>query len=462
MANFKYVVVSGENKQLQGTISAPDEKEARAELNELGFSIVSIEEIGEGETTTDTEVTLPVWEFSGIDKNNKKVAGTIQAEDRYGAYKRLIEEYEFEIDSLIDNNMPEAKKEKARRKGVYELAQQINDEMAVVQKETADEKDLKEFEAKQEILQRQINFVLEKVKKMLDQYETEMEPALKEKIRQKVEKILRIKNSTNLDYIRKTTEDLLKMLQKEEVFLHKELHSKDRTEMVVEAKSMMMQLKSGKKKKSMNIMDSVRKWRKDNIVGKEEPKTINAFLDFLAKLFLGVHLENEIIAQIKNEISSVDEQIKQYLSLYFQANNPQYKAQTKSGLKKLWNKRKLLKKRLKVAKKELKMEKRAAGESSPMDKFVNEFTSFCGWLLAFYLIYYFVSLYSTTKDLGISEIPGVFYIYRSEFLKYFLSTLFLLYAGLSIKKYFFRKSDVASLVITPIFLVSIFLIYFNF
>ena len=42
---FKYIVINEENKQLYGTIGATDEGSARKELNELGFSIVSIEEI---------------------------------------------------------------------------------------------------------------------------------------------------------------------------------------------------------------------------------------------------------------------------------------------------------------------------------------------------------------------------------------------------------------------------------
>lgn len=460
MANFRYVVVTGENKQLQGTIGAPDEKSARSELNELGFSVISIEEIGE--EAPSGEAQIPVWEFSAIDKNNKQVAGTIQAEDRYSAYVRLITEYEFDVESIVDKNLPEDQKEKVRKQGVYDLAEQYSEQVTEQVKETADEKDLKEFERKQEILQRQINFVLDKVKEMLDKYESDMQPEVKAKIRNKVEKILRIKNSTNLDYVRKSTEELLKLLQKEELFLHKEAHVNDRTKMVVEAKSMAMQLKSGKKKKSINLMDEIHRWRQEKILKNENPNALESFLDFLAKLFLGIHLENEKIREIKNEISSTNEQLKQYLRLYFEATDPQYKAQTKSGIAKLWNKRKLLKKQLKQARKESKTARKQSGEATPMERFADELTSISGWLLAFYLIYYFVSLYATTKEFGLQEIPGLFYVYRSEFLKYFLSTLFLLYAGLAIKKIFFPKNDTAGLVITPIFLVSIFLIYFNF
>lgn len=462
MAKFRYVVINAENNQLQGTISAPDEKTARSELNELGFSIITIETINEEAADQDKSV-LPAWEFGGTDKNNKNVAGTIQAENRYSAYQRLITEYEFDVEYVIDNTLPEDKKEKERQKGAYDLSEQYSREYSVKNKETADEKDLKEFAETQIALQQQIDFVLAKVKKLLDTYETVMSPEIKEKIRIKVEKILRIKNSTNLDYIRKNAQELLKLLQKEEIFLEKGIHTKERAEMLVEAKSMMLQLRSTKSKGNMDIMDIFRNWHQKNMTVQEDSLPFySRFLYSIAKFFLSIRPENEEIIRIKSEIALVHTQMKQYLTLYFQATSPEYKTQTKNGLKKLWNKRKILKKELKEEKKRFSDSKKAAGEEAPSEKFIAELTSFCGWLLTFYLIYYFISLYLVSKDFGLENIPNIFYIYRSEFLKYFLSTLFLLYTGLIIKKTFFPKNNKAGLVITPLFLISILLIYFNF
>ncbi len=461
MPKFRYTVVNNSNQQLQGTISSPDEASARKELGELEFSIVSIEEIPENEATSES--TLPVFEFAGLDKNQKRVAGTIQAEDEYNAYKRLLEEYEFEIEYVIPNNLTEAQKEKERKKGAYHLHQQLEEELLATQeKESADEKDLKEFEKKQAVLQQQIDFVLGKVKEMLDKYEQNMSPATKEKIRQRVDKILRIKNSTNLDYIRKTTEDLLHFIQKEEIFLHESEHMADRTNMVVEAKSMMMELKRGKSKSNMSVTDAMRQWREEHIIQNENPPLYYRIFDSIVSPILGITTETEKMLSIKQQIQNVNAQMKHYIVLYFQAPDPEFKNQARAGIKNLWNQRKKLKKELAAEKKRIKMERKASAQLTPVEKLGQQVLSFTGWLLAFYLIYYFLSIYTTSKELGDFTIPGVFYIYRSAFLKYFLATVFLLHSALSLKINFFKRNEVASLVITPVFLLSLIVIYLNF
>lgn len=461
MPRFRYTVVNQANQQLQGTISSPDEASARQELNNLEFSIVSIQEIPEEEAGSESQ--LPVFEFAGTDKNQKRVAGTIQAEDEYAAYKRLLEEYEFEVDYVISNNLTEEQKEKARKKGAYELHQRLEEEQVISQeKETPDEKDLKEFEKKQAVLQEQIEFVLNKVRAMLDKYEDKMPPATKEKIRQYVDKILRIKNSTNLDYIRKTAEDLLKFLQKEEVFLHEEQYMSERTDMVVEAQSMMMELKRGKSKSSMSVTDAMRQWRQEHIVNAENPPLYYRIFDGIVSPLLGISTETEETRRIKKEIQTINAQLKHYFILYFQAPNPEFKAQVKNGLKNLWIQRKKLKQELAAEKKKIKLQRKNSAELTPIEKFSHELFTFTGWLLTFYLIYYFASIYVTSKELGMAEIPGIFYIYRSAFLKYFMATLFLFYAALSIKIEFFKRNEVATLVITPVCLLSLLIVYLNF
>jgi len=279
MPRYRYTVINQENKQLQGTIGAPDEQSARLELNDLGFSIVELSEITEESGKTASE--MPIFEFAALDKNQKHVVGTIQAEDPYKAFIRLISEYDFEVEYVIDNELPEKDKETERKKGAYDLYSKYQEENAVKNKETSDEKDLKEFEKKQAVLKQQIDFVLAKVKSMLDDYEKDMLPETKEKIRRYVEKILRIKSSTNLDYIRKTAEEMLLFLQKEELFLHESGRNRDKTRLLVEAKSMMMQLKKGQSKTSVNLTDKIRQWHDEHITNVNEPSSLDKFLDFI-------------------------------------------------------------------------------------------------------------------------------------------------------------------------------------
>jgi hypothetical protein len=463
MPKYKYLVINQENKQLQGTIGAPDVQTARQELNELGFSIVSINEIQDEQTTSENAENIITFEFAAIDKNQKRVVGTIQAADRYSAFKRLVFEYAFEVEYIVDNALSEDQKQKERQKSIYDLQDKLNEEQALTQvKESNDEKDMKEFALKQDVLKSQINFVLNKVKELLDLYEKEMKPETKEKIRRAVDKILRIRNSTNLDYVRKSAEDLLTFLQQEELFMNEQSRMKERMQMVVEAHSMMMQLKRSKSKTSNSIGDQLRQWRQDHIVNNSAPSGVEQFINLLISPFIGAQPESDEIVNIKRDIATTNQQIFQYVQMYFQAPSPEFKSETKTGLLRLISERKKLKAKLRETIHSQHQKVLSSGEKTSFEKFLQELISFSGWLLCFYLVYYFVSIYITTKELGLPTLPVFMDIYHSNFLKYFVTTIFLLHAALSIKQSFFRRNELAGIVIAPLFFFSTLIVLFNF
>lgn len=463
MPKFRYIVINPENKQLSGTINAPDEKDAREELNQLGFSIISINQIDETQDQTADQQNLVSFEFSATDKNLKHVAGTIQAEDSYSAYKRLVKEYIFEVEYLVDSNLPENKKIPERQKGVFELQNRMDQEEFTQQKSKMQEQmDLKEFEQKQQTLQLQVEFVLKKVKEMLDLYEPEMKPETKEKIRKLVDKILRIKSSTNLDYIRKSCEELLTFLQKEEIFLHQDARQRERTQMALEAKSMMMDLHRSKSSANQDLREQLINWREEHITNNQHvsfgESIINVFIDFI----IGFGEETVEIKNLRHSLAAVNQQFWQYLVLYYQSSEPEFKNEARRSLKKLWKERKNQKKGLKMLQKKLKEERKNRQDSTPWENFSQEILHFSGWLLAFYLIYYFVTNMLLTKDLNLIEIPQNLAVGHSVFLKYFLATLFLFHSSLSIKLHFFKRNEAATLIITPLFLVATTLILLNF
>jgi len=464
MPRYRYNVINPENKALTGTISAPDEQSARAELNQLGFSIISISPATEEDAApTAEEKQMAKFDFAAIDKNQKRVIGTIQAEDRYSAFKRLIKEYLFEVEYLVDESLPEDQKNTEKQKGVFELQNQFDVEAFTAQKKQQGETaEIKEFEKRQEALQSQVDFVLKKVKEMLDLYESEIRPDVKEKIRKMVDKILRIKSSTNLDYVRTSCEELLTFLQKEELFLHENSRLRERTKMALDAKSMMMQLHRSKTKTFTNLHEALVKWREEHILGNEKPTILEKLENFFIGAIIGFAEESPEIAEIRHNIAIVNQQIMQYILLYFQSATPEFKNEAKISIKKLFQERKKLRSELKMAKREIKEQRRKKAEATTMEKLGNELLSFSGWLLTFYLIYYFVSIYLNTKQFGLAPMPFVMNIYKSSFLKYFLTVLFLFHSSLSVKINFFRRNEVATLIITPIFLLSSIIMLLNF
>jgi hypothetical protein len=342
MPKYRYIVINPESKQLEGTIGAPDPDSAKRELNQLGFTVISMNEVAD--ETMAAQAEMAVFEFAAIDKNQRRVIGTIQAPDRYSAFKRLISEYALQVEYIIDNNLSEPDKQNERLKGVMDLQDLINEEQQLVQKkETGEEKDLKEFLNKQEILKDQINFVLNKVRDMLDSYEKDMKIETKAKIRYYVDKLMRIRTSTNLDYVRKTAEELLLFLQKEELFLNEQAHLKDRTKMLIEAKSMTMQLKKSKTKNSISISDSLRHWRQEHIYDNPNIGGMDWFLNLFVSIVIGPVKESEEILECRHNIVTVNSQIWQYIHLWMEASTPEFKTETGDGLKRLFNEKKKLK-----------------------------------------------------------------------------------------------------------------------
>ena len=419
MPKYKYIVINEESQQLSGTIDSPDQESARKELNELGFSVVSMKEITAEEQSApveELEEGLKVFEFGAIDKNKKNIMGTIQSQDRLSAYRRMISEYGFEVQYIIDNALPESQKMTERAKGVFDLAQQLDEEEASKKKKVSnEEKDIIEFERKQQALDAQIEFVLGKVNQMLNMYEADIKPETKKEIKKLVDKILRIRRSTNLDYIRKSAEDLLTYLQEKEIFLHEEVKKREKIRMTLEAKNMMRQLKQTKPTANIDLTQKLRHWKEDNITNNPNPSAVLKAIDAIITPLIGETSENPEIDKLKTERGIMIGQIKQYIQMYFQTPEPDQKKEIKDIIKNLWVKQKELKKQIKLLEEQEALARAQAGEATIFEKLGNEILVFCGYLLSFYLIYYFISIYVTTKAIGIDSVPFLFYIYNSAF-----------------------------------------------
>ena len=467
MPKYSYLVVNQDNQQLNGTIGAPDEQSARHELNELGFSVVSMQEIKESEAIQESQ--LPTFEFAAIDKNQKRVVGTIQSEDDFSAYKRLISEYAFEVEYIIDNGLAEEEKIKARKKGADYLQEKLEEEQNLNTKPVQEnDKVNADFALKQQVLNDQIAFVLSKVKELLDTYEAILKPETKDQIRKFVDKLLRIKTSTNLDYIRKTAEELLQFIQQEEIFINEQEQQQEKAKVMLDMKSMMFSLKKTKNTAQPSITELVTAWYQKHVIENANP---NFFEKILGSIFSASGLtkkEPDEVMALKSSISQTNEEILHLLQMYLQAKDTNFKNEAWNKMKLLRQNRKNLKLKLKNLQHDLKIIPTKTTSAGPAknSKLTQELLNFSGWLLAFYLIYYFIGIYASQKNfsliLGNYQTPAYLMVYKTVFIKYFLSTIFLLHAALSLKQNFFKKSALASLLLLPGFILGSILIYLNF
>ncbi len=464
MPQYSYTVINKENQQLNGTINAPDEASARKELNAMEFAILSITDISN--YAAPAAETLPEnvlkFEFSATDKNNKKVVGTIQGEDLFSVYKRLLFEYKFDVQQLFAANLSDKEKDEAIIKGVDELKDRLAEEkMAEEEAQKKHEQDEIEFEKKQVKMKGQIDFILQKVSEMLDTYKDELDPPRRVKIKYFVEKLLRIKNSTNLEYIKQTCEEMLTYLQKEEIFLHQEQRLKEKTKLSIEAKSMMMQLeridKSGK-----DMFSSMREWRKKHITDNPDPGFTDKVIDFFIGFLIGSVPEDDEMLAAREKIRNTNTQLREYVTIYFQTPEPDFKKEIWGTLVSLWNQRKQDKKILAALIHKKQLEKLGNVEYTATEILEKEIFGVTGWVLTFYMIYYFATIYLNSKQISFIPETRLNLLFKTSIVKYFFTTLFFFFCFLGIKIEFLRRKPLTTPLLLIVFVVCSSLIILNF
>lgn len=439
MAQFEYTAVNAGGKKLSGLIAADNEEEARKQLGSLNISLLSIQKNAETPVDTSTKepgtsVELPKYEFEAFDKSGKKVLGSIPASSRYKAFQRLVDEYGFEVSYVIQAGATAEDKEKAKHddlsalKAEY-LAQAKEKGSAVSPEENSN----LEFEKKRAALLKKVDFILNKIKDILAQYSDEIKPENKKMIQEYVDKLLRIKSSTNLDYIEHTSEELLKKVQDQEIFLNKEKMVSQRSMIKLETQKMMADLHSGPTNQK-DISDDIQKIQQQFSLS--DNKFLKGISNYIQK-FLPTPEEKEI----QMEIKSANRELLIFTKIWL--TSPKItKPEAYKSLKTVWDERKHLKESLQALKKKkpaiestIETVTESTGANEPL--ILEEINHFLGWLLSFYLLGYFVSNYVIAKSFA-NPLPGGFNLLTSELLRYLLLSIFIWYSIFYIKLEFFK------------------------
>ena len=440
MAQFQYTAVNASGKKLSGIIGASTEDDARKQLNTFGISLLAIDKIGETPVTTVTQEPgtsseLPKFEFEAFDKAGRKVLGTVPASNGYKAFKRLMDEYQFEVAYVVPAGASEEERVKAKQEGLAVLkaeydSQAKQKDASVIQ----EEKSTAEFEVKRQELLKKVDFILGKIKEMIGTFASDLKPGSLKLIQGYVDKLLRIKSSTNLDYIEHTSEELLKKVQDQELFLTKEKMSTNRDHMKLEAQKMMADLHAKPSEMSLT----------ENIEGLHSKWAIstNPLLKGLG-VFLERFIPTEEEKAIRQKIKVIQNQIWTYRKIVWTAP-ASTKEEARASLFSLKEEAKRLFHELKVMIQKRKKEA-ITEEDTPEPLITEEVNGFLGWLFAFYLAAYFVSYYLMAKTIpGGNPLPGEFNLLDSELLRRLLLSVFIWHVLLSLRLEHLRYTKGAS------------------
>jgi hypothetical protein len=466
MVQFQYTAVNSAGKKLSGIIGAESENEARKQLNTLGISILDIKKelasqakkpkAGGKETNLDnTSQELTKFEFEAFDKTGQKIVGTIPASSRYKAFKRLMEEYKFEVSYVVSFGATDEEKIKAKAEGLdvlkaeYQATAATNATSASATSTTSgshmpsqiEEKTDPEFEKQKKALMNRVDFILDKIKKILTQYDKDIKPENKKVIQGYVDKLLRIKSSTNLEYIEHTSEEMLKKIQNQELFLHEDGMQDVRAKIQLQTQQMMASLHatpgSGK-----DILDDVEHIQKS--LGQSESRLLKGLSQALIK-YLPTPEEKEL----KGRLRALTKQILIYTKIWITAPKTS-KEDAKNSITALLKERQNLKAELADLKK-ARLQTAQEQEIHTQPLITEEITSFLGWLLALYLATYFISHYVLAKNFpGGNPLPGDINLLNSGILQSLLISVFLWYALLSSRLEYLRYKSWANLLIIPL------------
>ncbi len=235
MRKYFFQAVTQEGKQISGFVSAPSLDEARDKLKAGGLSILTLEEPKE-DLTGKLVAGLKSFEFEATNSARKKIRGTIEAEDRYAAYKKLRLEYELEVDYIADMTLPPSKKEAEKAKGIeQDLVERLKIEVKIAEKKESKKKKGKKKkeenttdeiqeaveanEKERQFMMEKIDAVLSEVIPLLEENAEYIDTNKKRQIEERINLLMRLKHSNSVAHLKSLTKRILDQITNDEIFL---------------------------------------------------------------------------------------------------------------------------------------------------------------------------------------------------------------------------------------------------
>lgn len=464
MPKYSYTVINQEGQKLTGTIESDSETVARQSLNKLGFPILDITLVNE-EVAEEIMGKSLKFEFQAVDQNGRKVIGTIAGEDKYSAFKRLVNEYHFAVEYMYLLSLSQDAKDEEKRRGVLEFYTMLKNEQAKGQTISSGEQAATiSKEENEKVVTQQADFVLQKVETLIRDFSEIIKPDDRNTIQKKADRLMRLKTSKNTDYVKHLSEDLLMYIQNQEIFLTKEKSDKKLQSFRMDMKRLLNDIHREKAGTSWDqqILGSIYTWNREHIEHNSEPtwweKATKSVFDFVENILS----EPPEVTLLKDKIRVIDQQIWDYYKMYFKESTMENRAEIKESLRTLKEQKSELKVELSSLKKKLDEEAALQEQETMWDKINDELISLTGWFFGIYFVAHMIYVYIATKALPISlnlPFPKV-----TEFRSYYVTMLILLilHAVFQIRALASLKRGWANVLIFPLATLSILLVVFNF
>ena len=440
---FKYTALGASNQKLEGVLDTESLDAAREELHKMGMSVVGIEEVSAEEAATlEAQKATPAPGQEGIisyffvakDNQGKEVNGTIDSRDPSTAYRRLRTEYRFELLDLYPQNAKDPVAESLKPKFEEWNAALEEEGIDLSRKGSTGAKSDMEDEGEEmsaEVVTEIDHFIIN-TKKILSDFNTRYSDALLAEIQNTLGELERIRASNNLQHITKICNDLYELVsnpdaagEAENGALNEDYQKTISTlggSGFVSNKFKFAQLHNLQKKlarfeKLQKIIARVKK-----IFNRRKADEIDKHYATKIKTRKARWL-SQLTSSLKEEKGSSQPGILTVVSKLFafiSAPSSILRRARKQELIKTFNAWKEGKKQAKTAKAEAKKSASGASAAEGMTTeeagtvlsekpkkdfsgFFMELDSFIGWLLFFYISYFFLVSFAIEKNIGLPK-----------------------------------------------------------
>lgn len=492
--NFAYTALTKDSKKITGVLEAESQEAAQSELHKMGVAIIAVKEISEAEyeklkkdqKETQAKKGIQAFTFLAIDPNNKEVEGTIDAIDEYSAYKRLRTEYQFEIRKLYRSDATETEIQKISGQLLgfeAKLETEMTESGESFEKDKEEERERDEEEINKEIIQ-EVDKVVVNAKKALQEHGALYGRELLKEINETMGELQRVRTSNNIKHITEVTNDLYVLISNpdkiEEGADNKEYESilTDIQESALVKKEFELYKKAIKLTGAKRIFENIIKKLKSMTETSEDEEKKPGFI---TKIKNRIH--SYLVKRSQKRRAALAKKAQkpkgrlgtfiEKLGSYFKTTSPILKKtrynEVKKAFKNLFRKKaaepkgaegeakkaeaqgeaaeaETIEKAVKPATEEKKAPR---PEKSKRDftKIFVELDSFAGWLLCFYIIYFFLVGFALEKNIGLSR-EFIFKTLKTPLLLNISIFLLLIHFTLRMKNLHFRKNTLAAFFLT--------------
>ena len=423
---LKYTALGANNQKLVGVLEAESLDAAREELHKMGLSVLDVNEISEEEyasqsqKTTEAQTTegITTYYFVAKDPQQKEVNGTIDSKDPLSAFRRLITEYHFEVIDLYPQNSTDPAGQSL--KGQFDEWRKVleSEGIDLSQKVSSGTKGELEDEGEkmsEEIIAEMDQFIIN-TKKIMSDHKSQYSEAFFQEIEKKLDELERIRASNNLKHITKVCNNLYELISNPDA-----VKVNEEGEMNKEYSDTVSRLKGSgfianrfKFLEAHNLQKKALRFEKVQKIFAKIMKTINrkkaGEIDAqLQQKVKGRHAKwiSKLTKEIKGDKSQSRPSLMQVIRKFFSyigASNTIMRRARKQELFKSINEWKAYRKE--------KRNRKAAGVDTLEDGevtgrdfsgFFMELDSFIGWLLFFYIAYFFLVSFAVEKNIGLPK-----------------------------------------------------------